>query len=134
LWILKAVALEKLGRNSEAAPAYAKAEQLEPDRETYLLARVDVYIAAGIYDKALADTQEVLRINPDAAQAYLAQGMIYEGTKQYADAIDAYNKATEVANKAGEAETAALARTRYAMLMQTMSGQSLDTPEETSTP
>jgi tetratricopeptide (TPR) repeat protein len=134
LWILKAVALEKLGRDSEAAQAYAKAEQLEPDREQFLLARVDVYISAGMYDQAMADTQEVLKINPDSAQAFLAQGMIYEGTKQYSDAIDAYNKATEVANKINQPETAALARTRYAMLLQMMSGQSLQTPEDTVTP
>jgi tetratricopeptide (TPR) repeat protein len=134
LWILKAVALELLGRDADSAQAFAKAEQHEPDREIYLLTRAEVYISAGVYEKAMADTQEILRTNPDAASAYLAQGMVYEGTRKYADAIDAYNKTTEVANRIGQPETAALARTRYALLMQTLSGQSLETPEATNIP
>jgi tetratricopeptide (TPR) repeat protein len=133
LLILKGVILEALGRIDEAEHNYEQAEQLVPNPEELLIIRGQAYVMNNLPEKALADALEAIRTNPQSPQAYLLLGQAHEMLYHYAEALKAYDQAYTSAEGSNQLELAALARTRTAMLMQSMNVQ-MATPAPSLTP
>lgn len=133
--VLKGVVLEKQDQNEPAQTVYHQAEQAFQDRESFLVTRAQSYAIAGLYDEALQDTQEATKSNPQNASAFLIAGQVHENLKMYAEAKEDYDHAYEAANQSGQDELAAVARTRTAMLLQTINAQlPMPSPAVTPTP
>lgn len=135
LLIMKGVLLENAGEKNQAAQLFDQAKQVIPSQEDFYLERGQDYSLLNEPDKALADVQAALNLNPNSATAYLLAGQIHETLQKYQEAIDDYNKAFDAAEKSKKTELAALARTRLAMLLQVMHTQlTLPAEEQTQTP
>jgi tetratricopeptide (TPR) repeat protein len=122
LLILKGVILESQNQFEEAQKYYTTASK-GVSKESFYLIRGQAYIMANLLEKAMADSQEAIKNNPDSVQGYLLIGQVNETIGQFKTALDDYNKAYEIADKLKQYELAALARTRMAMLMQSMNTQ-----------
>jgi tetratricopeptide (TPR) repeat protein len=59
------LALQYLGRNSEAVTAFEKALGVEPENLDYLYALADHYIKQREFRKALAVTERMIAAHPD---------------------------------------------------------------------
>lgn len=123
LLILKGVILDGLGKSGDAQVAFEAAQKVLPNQEEFLITRGQHYSMSNQLDKALSDATDVLRLNPESAQAYLLIGQVYEIQKDYQKALDAYDQAYTISDKQKQYEMAALARMRMAMLMQVMNVQ-----------
>jgi tetratricopeptide (TPR) repeat protein len=93
-WFLRGGILQELGRNEEAITAYSSA--LEANSEWYSTNVADVYFSRGnlYYDsgdnrRAIADFNQVLRLNPKNASAYALRGLAYQrrGDNQFASTL-----------------------------------------------
>lgn len=62
-----------------------------------LFLRALAYKRVGQYDLALADYDQVLALDPDAAEVYVNRGAVYMVMKNYASALADYNRAIELA-------------------------------------
>lgn len=122
LLVLKGVILEASNQAEEAKKIFSVASQ-QVSPEDFRLLRGQAYIMANQLEKARVDSEEAIRLNPDTIQGYLLLGQVEETTGQFRDALDSYEKAYTNADKRKQYELAALARTRMAMLMQSMNTQ-----------
>jgi tetratricopeptide (TPR) repeat protein len=120
LLILRAVILYQVGQKEEASVDFVSAEDILGDRNTFLLARAETWLRVGRFEYALLDTQEVIRSDPESAQAYFYNGKAQELNKDYSGAINAYQKASELAGQQDKAELNATIRMSMAMLMQSI--------------
>jgi Tfp pilus assembly protein PilF len=74
-------------------------EQAAMLRSDFLAARFNlgvVYKRAGEYEKARQELQEVLKLNPNSADAWMQIGATYEEQGFFDDAQDAYKKARDL--------------------------------------
>lgn len=87
-WIEKAdiVTLEK------AADYFTRAIRRTPDADSYH-SRALVWLEMGELEKALADLNEVLRLDAQDAYAYNNRGRVWDGKEEYDKAIADYNQA-----------------------------------------
>jgi tetratricopeptide (TPR) repeat protein len=122
LLILKGVILEGLNRGNDAQASFNMASK-SVSKEDFFLLRGQAYIMINQTEKAMIDSQEAIKNNPDSAQGYLLLGQVNETVGQSKTALDNYQKAFEISDKQQQYELAALARTRMAMLMQSMNTQ-----------
>lgn len=120
LLITKGVILEALGRPDEAQKNFDTAKANVTDPEQFYYTRGQAYWMANLPEKALADAEAELKVNPQSGQAHLLAGQVYEGQLKYSQAMDEYNAAFAAAERNDQTELAALARTRLAMLLQVM--------------
>jgi tetratricopeptide (TPR) repeat protein len=118
--VLKGVIQEELGKPAEAEQAFTQSEQILQSREAFLLTRGQAYLYINLFEKALADGREIVRVNPDSAQGHLLAGQSMELLGYPQEALESYSKAFDAAEKTGQTELAAISRTRSAMLLQTM--------------
>lgn len=119
LLVLRGVILESSGREAEAEAAFSTAAG-QVKAEDFHLLRAQAYIFANQPDKAYADAQQALQINPDSIQAYLYRGQAQESRLEYSSAMEDYEKAFAIADKTGQGALAAMTRMRIAMLTQLM--------------
>lgn len=96
LWNGLGSVMHQLRRWTDAEAAYARALALEPNDVAVLGNRATAYADAGQTDKALADAQAVLRIQPgnERAQRLLA-GQTFN-TRDYRGAAKAYARLAEI--------------------------------------
>ncbi len=116
VWI--GVLEEKQGHADAANQAYATAEQLYKDQARYLVARGMSRLRLGDLDPALADAQAALVANPESAEATFLLGGVYEAKGMRLEALDAFQKTAELAERANNSSLIVLAKTRMGMLMQ----------------
>jgi len=64
---------------------------------------------------ALADARAVIELNPDSAIGYLVLGQVNEGAGNYVEAVNAYTRASTLAEAQNKLEIAAIARVQLAM-------------------
>ena len=76
------------------------------------------YAAAGAAEKALALALQAIEEDPANPQGYLIAGMAYEAQGDVRSAMEAYQKAADAANAAGDYQTEAFAKIRLATLLQ----------------
>lgn len=116
IWI--GVLESELGRAGAAAEAFGRAEQLVPGRADYLVLRGMAWLRLGRLDSARADAEAALAANPESAQAYLLLGGVHEARGEVRQAAAAFEKAAELAEKAGNSSLVVMAKTRLALLLQ----------------
>ena len=118
LLIRKGVLLQALDQEQEVEAVFAQAESEMGSRKEFLLSRGQIYLNVGMIEAGIADSQEILRIEPQAPEAYLMLGQGYELQGNYFEAIQAYEEASRLATEQDRPELTALARVRLAYLMQ----------------
>ena len=88
---------EKLGRYKEAIPIYKNLVELTPGSVDVLVGLGAAYLKTGRNDDAITTFLEVLSLKPDYAFVYHATlGLANFNKGFYAEAIDAYRRATEI--------------------------------------
>jgi cytochrome c-type biogenesis protein CcmH/NrfG len=122
LLVTKGVLQKALGRTTEADATFQQAESIIGNRKDFLLRRAQMYSSTGQMDASIADSQEVLKIDPSSPEAYMLLGQVYEIQEKFPEAIDAYEKSSKLADAQNRADMVALARMRMAVLMQRVPG------------
>ncbi len=119
----KGVIFQKLGQNDDALIAFHQAENILGGREKFLLGRAPIYMHFGDTQKMLTDSQEIIKLNPQSALGLFYFGKANEVLGDIPVALEAYDKASALANAQGQAELAATIRVNMAMLLQSNQNQ-----------
>ncbi len=115
--VLKGALEVILGQMDEADAAFAAAEQLYGDRETFLATRGQTYIYLSELELAMADAQALLDLNPKSAYGYYLEGQVHQSRREFRAAQDSYELASTLAHQSGDAELEALIRVHLADLI-----------------
>jgi tetratricopeptide (TPR) repeat protein len=118
LMILKGIVLQKLGKVGDADKIFQDVEKILGSRENFLQARALLYIQANDGKSALVDGQEITKLNPDSAEGYYYSSLAYSDLKMINQAIDAFNKASDLAEKQKKTVLLASIRVNLAMALQ----------------
>jgi tetratricopeptide (TPR) repeat protein len=100
--LAKALILQ--GRADFAIEQLEKCLQLAPDSAELHATIAYPLMLKGRYDEAIAHVREVMRRQPNSADAYHMLGTVYQRQGKSPDAIEAFNKAIELAKIAGDEE------------------------------
>jgi len=119
----KGVILQKLGQNDDAMIAFHQAENILGSREQFLSGRAPIYMHFGDTQNMLVDSQEIIKLNPQSALGYFYFAKANETLGDIPVALEAYDKASALANAQGQAELAATIRVNMAMLLQSNQNQ-----------
>jgi tetratricopeptide (TPR) repeat protein len=121
LLILKGVLQEQLGQGDAARETFVAAEDVTGSREEFLIERGQIYFAmVGQTEAALADIEAAIALNPESARAYLLLGGITEALGDYPRAIEAYQRAADLAKAQDDPEIAVVARYNLGLLLQSL--------------
>jgi len=119
LWIWQGVIHQKRGDQKAAQQAFLKGHELVEKLESYYLTKAYYEFISGLTDEGLADAQMLVAINPQSPEGFLYIGQAYENKGETAKALDAYEKASVLAENSDNAELIATIKVRMGMLMQT---------------
>ncbi|HQE93839.1 MAG TPA: hypothetical protein PLH19_13815 [Anaerolineae bacterium] len=128
LLAFKGVLQTQLGLEAEATTTFAAAEATAASREQFLLNRAEVYLKLNMFEAMLADAAAAITVNPQSARAYLYLAQANASLGNFMEAQAQYDEAWRLADEAGDAELAALARVQKAYLYQQMFMSPLTTP------
>jgi tetratricopeptide (TPR) repeat protein len=113
--------LQEQRKNPEAARTFDAAKSATPLDE-FLLERAQAYLIVGNNDRAIADMDELIARNPQAAEAYYVRATAYEGKNDRQQAVSDLEMASQIAQETGNDALFASARVRLGMLMQQAGG------------
>ena len=116
------VLYEQEGEETKSEAALRRAEELVGDRARFLTALARMYSDVGLADKALAEVNEAIALNPESAEAFLIRATIHENADEYQLAIDDLDRSADLAQASGQDELYVLARMRLGMLLQRSPG------------
>ena len=119
LWIWQGVIQQKRGDPDAAQQAFMKGHDLVDKLENYYLTKAYYEFISGLTDEGLADAQMLVAINPQSPEGFLYIGQAYESMGETTKALDAYEKASVLAENSDNAELIATIKVRMGMLMQT---------------
>ena len=122
LFVLRGVIYTMLDDPEQANQDFTSAEKLAGNHSSYLQFRSQYWLEAGDYQKALTDASELIQKDPTSAEGFFYLGRANEFLKNYPVAIDAYEKAANLADSQGKAELTASIRVLLAMLMESVPG------------
>lgn len=91
-WHNLGLALEYLGREAEALPAYRRAIELEP-KATHYRRLGDIQTALERPEAAITAYQQAINLDPDEAMAYYGLGFLYGERGEYEEALSRYQAA-----------------------------------------
>lgn len=114
----KGILLRLMGDEDRSNEAFEKSRQYARDEVEFHLVRGQAYIRVGRYDDVIADADAALAIAPNSAEAYYLRATGYEGKGDVFQAMLDVDRSAQLAQDAGNDALYALARYRYAMLMQ----------------
>lgn len=120
LLLVKAVALDELGRTEEAEAYYARTRALLEDETQLLFGRAQLYLRMRRFDAALADAERAYAMAPDSPQANFYMGTTYAAMGEYFVAYEYFERTAQLAGERNEIELEGMARVQMAMLMQQM--------------
>ncbi len=120
LLIWKGILLDYAGDAAGAQAAFDQARAQSRDDREFYLTRAQTYIQLGLPDRVIADAGAVLAITPDSAEALYIRSTGYEMKGDRANAITDLDRSAELAQQAGNDALYAMARHRYAMLLQSV--------------
>jgi tetratricopeptide (TPR) repeat protein len=118
LRVEKGVYFLKLGENDAAQVEFDLAKQINPDPYLFYWERTLNETQIGLLDQAKLDAEAMLKYKPDSAEAYLMIGQIYEIQGESFKALEAYQKASDLADAQDNVEVITTVRLRMAFLMQ----------------
>ena len=113
--------LLKMQNDPRSENSFAKAKEIAGE-EQFLLERAQVSIQLNNNDQAISDATRAIELNPKSAQAYYLRSSGYEGKDELQRALDDLDKASTLAQEAGNDTLYATARIRAGTLMQRMMG------------
>jgi serine/threonine-protein kinase len=87
-----ALSLSLMGRAAEALAEIKRAQELDPLRIAIKSGEASILYYARRYDEAIQVNQNVIKMQPDYANAHIYLGFAYAAKGQYAEAIAAYQK------------------------------------------
>ncbi len=119
IWV--AVLADRVGDAEESKEATAAARKLLPGANFYIR-RGYVYLDLGSLDKAAADLERAIELDPSSAMAYYLHGNVMAAQRHVQKAIADYDKAAELAKAQGDARMEGLARIQKAYVLQSGSG------------
>lgn len=134
LLMLKAGILEVQGKADEAKAILAELEKRVNNPEAYALSRAQTYMLLNRFDEAIEVLDGLISQKPDSAKGYLLLGQAYELTGDQLQALQTYEKASEVGERVNDPVTVAQARIKMGMLMQVMGLPTMNQSAPTSTP
>lgn len=112
---------EVLGQPALAQQMWQRARVLlEGDEARFLRTRSLAYLQAGAPARALEDAQEAVALDPSSAEAHLFLGGALQALGSYQQAVEAFQRAADLADAAGNPQLSVMARTQMANLMQGM--------------
>lgn len=120
-WLFLGWVQERQGNDQEARTSFQRAREAFSSPSTYELALARLYLEKGDLEKALPHALRATELDPESAQAFYALAGAYEGTDRVVEAIQAIQRAEELANAQGNLELAAMCRVRLGMLLQRIS-------------
>lgn len=124
-WLRVGCTLLRLDDAAGAAENFRRAEALLPDDIIFRLSRAPICHLLGVSDRAEADLRVVIATAPENSPAHYYLAAILEERGELAEALDALERAADLAESSGEIQLVALARFRMAMLMQQLAGQGI---------
>ncbi|MGC9469679.1 MAG: hypothetical protein ACP5HS_13875 [Anaerolineae bacterium] len=132
LLVLKGVTLTLLGQQDEAETVFVEARQAFSGAEEFYVSRSQAWIGAGRPDLALEDAKEIVELNPNSALGYLQMGNANVTLGNLREATVDYERASELAQEAGQTELEGMARVQLAnttmMLMSATQESATPTP------
>lgn len=123
LWVWLGVLHVELDELDEAQEAFDTARSLYETETDFLLNRGMAYLDAGDLDRAHADVEQVVVMDPQLAAGYYVRAGVFVEREDYATAVDDLDRTAELAQAAGDSQLEATARVRRAMVMQLWFGQ-----------
>jgi tetratricopeptide (TPR) repeat protein len=87
-----ALYLSRMGRAAEALAEIKRAQELDPLRIAIKSGEASILYFARRYDEAIQVNQNVIKMQPDYANAHIYLGFAYAAKGQHAEAITAYQK------------------------------------------
>jgi tetratricopeptide (TPR) repeat protein len=111
------VVYEVMGREEEAAQAFARALDLQPSQQAFLVDRGMIYLEISQWESAQADAEAALDLNADAVMGYWILGGVYEAQGQIPEAVEALQQAADLAIAQGNDALYALIKFRLGVLM-----------------
>ncbi len=115
--VLLGALYEAWGDEQEAEKQYADARRLI-DEGTYRTLRAQAYLQVGLVDKALDEAQRAVELQPQSAEAYFFLGNAHEARGEIPAALQAYERASQLAEAQDNAQLLAIIRVRMAFLLQ----------------
>lgn len=128
LLVLKGVVLELLAAETDAQDTFDEARTIYGDLETFYTSRAQTYMIANRPDLAVVDADRIIAGNPDSAIAYFQRGNANATLGNISQAITDMEKASELAEAAGQTELQGMARVQLGNLMMLMSAPQIEEP------
>jgi hypothetical protein len=126
--VLKGIVQQSLGQNEAAEETFAVAEARLGNKEDFLIARAKQFMNLGQGKAALADAQAAIALNADSAVGYLLLGGANADLGNYAEAVAAYQRASDLADVQHRPDIAVSARAQLGILLQMVPVQATTTP------
>ena len=95
-YVYRGMALENLGKHSEAIKDYTKAIEINPNLSEAYNGRGWVYNELGQYEKAIADYTQACNLAPNFSYPYNNRGTTYMLAEKYQEAIEDFSKVIEM--------------------------------------
>ncbi|PKO23125.1 MAG: hypothetical protein CVU38_05760 [Chloroflexi bacterium HGW-Chloroflexi-1] len=130
-WLWLGGTQQKLGDNAAAEVSFQRARALYKSEKDFLLSHAAIYIAMPMPEQARADLETVLAIDPENARAYYYLASVFELEESHLDAVNALQRASDLAEAQNDAALTAMARYRMALLMQQVQARSFALPTPT---
>ncbi|MBI1881313.1 MAG: tetratricopeptide repeat protein [Chloroflexi bacterium] len=110
LLLLKGVVEEILGEDTSAAASFEQAQTSINDPLSFSLARSQLQLRLGQFSKAEHDARTALELDENSARAWFLLGQALEFQNKLAEAIPAYQHASELGLDSGDSEIVVMAR------------------------
>jgi tetratricopeptide (TPR) repeat protein len=117
LLLIKGLVEERLGDSAAAARSLAQAETGMNNPLVFNLTRGQLYLQFNQLPQAETAIRAALKLDENSARAWLLLGQVLEGQNQRAEALDAYEKAGDLAQANSENEVYVMSRMALARLL-----------------
>jgi tetratricopeptide (TPR) repeat protein len=118
LHMMKGVIQEALGLSEDALGSFDAALHRFDREDQFYNERTTIYLMMSEPERALADIEIALQLNPNSAISYLHQGNAYEMLGDIPKAIESLEKADELAQQSGNAQLQAIIRISLSTVYQ----------------
>ncbi len=115
--VLLGALYEVWGDTTAAEAQYADARRLV-DEGMFHTMRAEAYLQVGRAKRALEEARRAVELRPDSPEAYFFLGSAAEALGDVPSALQAYDKASQLAEEQDRAELLAIIRVRMAFLLQ----------------
>jgi tetratricopeptide (TPR) repeat protein len=131
LWVWKGAIHSHQGQTEQAEEAFLTARSLYGEGTGFLQDRSMTYLRLGDVDAAAADVEQVIAQEPESGVGYYLRASVAMAREDYKAAVDDLDRASELAQAAGDTQLEATARVQRAMVFQMWSAQASPLPTPT---